>query len=145
MDEPIEERRQQAIEQVTGDMSLTENLSDSQAEHMLSWATRSASWLAVQTAEMDEAEAAPYLEEKLAGLRKIIRRVNNLMGDLPDAAEDEVAEILEKVFRPVDDLPELGCQVPDDLDALATRLKEAEPDVALAFLLTILSGEITTL
>src|SRR5690606_5062526 len=128
MEDPIYERQQQAIEQVTGDAELTDNLTDEQAAQVLQWGTRAASWVAVQTAELDEAQAWPVLEPKLEALRHIIRRLNKLMGDLPDAEPDEVAEKLAKLFQPLDEVPELTSEVPVDLDELADRITGVPPD-----------------
>lgn len=141
MEDPIYERQQRAIEQLTGDAALTDNMSDEQAEQVLQWGTRAASWLAVQTAELDEAQAQAMLEPKLEALRRIVRRLDSLMGELPDAGQDEVAERLAKLFQPLADLPELTGDVPLELDELAGRLTEGSPDEALAILLTLLTGE----
>lgn len=143
MDESMESRRQQAIEQVTGDVSLTENMTDKQAAKVLDWGTRAANWLTVQPIApevMDET-----LDDKLQALRRIIRRIDNLMEIMPGASQEEISELLAKIFEPLADLEELLCQVPPDLDELAARLEPMQPDEALSVILTILNGEITTI
>lgn len=140
----FEVRQQRAIEQVTGDVSLTDNMTDEQAARVLEWASRAANWIAVQTADMADADAEAYLQPRQEALRRVVRRLNKLLGELPDLGRDEIAEALARLFEPVASVPELGCQVPSDLDGLAARLESKTPDEALAIVLTILTGEITT-
>ncbi|HOA23121.1 MAG TPA: hypothetical protein PK801_11370 [Aggregatilineales bacterium] len=141
MEDPIYERQQQAIEQVTGDAALTDNLTDEQAEQVLQWGTRAASWVAVQTAELDEEQAWAVLEPKLEAIRHIIRRLNSLMSILSDAEPDEVAEKLARLFQPIGDVPELTIEIPADLNELADRITGIPPGEAFAVLLSLLTGE----
>lgn len=136
-----QQRRQRVMEQITADETLTDNLSDAMAVRLIQWGTALANWQLVQTTEMDDATADAYLETHMKALRTAIRRVNRLIGELPDAASDEIAEALARIFGPAAELPGTACQMPADLDALAARLEGMAPDAAMEVILAVLAGE----
>jgi hypothetical protein len=136
-----QQRRQRVMEQITADVTLTDNLSDAMAGRLIQWGTALANWQLVQATEMDDATADAYLETHMKALRKAIRRVNRLIGELPGAAHDEIAEALAMIFGPAAKLPGTASQLPTDLDALATRLKGMTPDAATEVILAVLTGE----
>lgn len=135
------QRRQRVMEQISGDVTLTDNLSDAMAGRLIQWGTALANWQLVQTTGMDDATADAYLETHMKDLRAVIRRVNKLIGELADAAPDEVAEALALIFGPAAKLPGTASQLPADLDALAEQLAGMTPDAATETILAALAGE----
>ncbi len=136
----VEERKQHAVEQLLTDPSLTDNLDDSEANRLMEWADGLASMLAMHTVEMGDEEAEEYLGPRMADLRKMLRGINKLGGNLPDADEDEVAEQLDTLFAQAAEMPGLRCNQPDDVRAYAKKLQDAQPDEAVGSLLATLSG-----
>ncbi len=73
--EDLEPRVQRAFEQIVGDTGLTSDLTDAQAEVLLSWAESEVRRLVKATRDMDESRAWEVLDPQLSVLRRHLRDV----------------------------------------------------------------------
>jgi hypothetical protein len=137
----MDDRRQQAVERILGDVSLTDYLDDMQGSRLLNWGAQLARWQVVQTAVMGAEQADAFIDERVQGVRKIIRRINRLVGELPDLAADEIAERLGPIFDAAAGLTGTQPRRPGDLNAYAVRLQAMEQGAALTSIMGVLEGE----
>jgi hypothetical protein len=137
----MDDRRQQAVERILGDASLTDYLDDAQGRRLLDWGAQLARWQVVQTTVMGAEQADAFVEERVQDVRKVIRRINRLVGELSDMAADEIAERLDAIFEAAAGLSGTQLRRPDDLAAYAARLQAMEQGVALASIMGVLKGE----
>jgi hypothetical protein len=82
VDNQINQRAQLAAEQILDDASLTDEMSDPEASKVIEWAVSVARQLAEQTSGLDNAQAQQVLDEQVQNLRKVVRRINGLVGSL---------------------------------------------------------------
>lgn len=136
----VEERKQQAVEQLLTDSSLTDNLDDKEANRLIEWANGLAGMLAMHTVAMGDEQADEYLSTRLGDLRKMLRGINKLGGNLPDAGEEEVAAQLDTLFAQATEIPVLRCALPENVREYAKKLQGRSPDIAVGSLLATLSG-----
>lgn len=73
----ITDRRQQVIDQMTGNEALWEMLDTDAASEMLDWGIAMAASLVQATADMDELAAEAFLEPQLKAVRQTMRSVGN--------------------------------------------------------------------
>jgi hypothetical protein len=73
----ITARRQQVIDQMTGNEALWEMLDTDAASEMLDWGIAMAASLVQATADMDELAAETFLEPQLKAVRQTMRSVGN--------------------------------------------------------------------
>lgn len=132
----MDERRQRAVEAIVGDSSLTDALFDAEASRLLEWGTKLAGALSQQTAGMDETQAAAYLDEKLADLRRIIRRTSRLVGSSAGASAEEVVELLGRIYEAAASIPGLPV-LPVDTRQLAGQLSGMPSGAALEAVLSM--------
>jgi hypothetical protein len=137
----MDDRRQQAVERILGDASLTDYLDDAQGRRLLDWGAQLARWQVVQTTVMGAEQADAFVEERVQDVRKVIRRINRLVGELSDMAADEISERLDAIFEAAAGLSGTQLRRPDDLAAYAARLQAMEQGVALASIMGVLKGE----
>jgi ABC-type transporter Mla subunit MlaD len=114
-------------------------MDDTPASRLLSWGSTMAKQVANRTAEMDETQAQEFLDVKMQDLRKVIRRINKLVGSLSDASPDEVAETLQKIMDAAAEVPALRVAMPDSVDNTAKRLQALPPEDALNQILSYLN------
>ncbi len=117
----IEQRISQAAESIMGDASLTGDITDEEASLLLNWGAAFASRVAGQTVSMDDANATAYLDGALRNLRRVIRRINKLVGEAGDLPPDDQAGYLQGIFEAAVQVPGLQTQ-PLDFVALAAEL-----------------------
>lgn len=139
----IEERAQQAAEQLLGDESLTGEMQDAEAKTLLDWGIAFSRRLSDHTLEMDDARAEEYLSAALENLRRVIRRTNKLVGSLPQADLEMSMSRLAGIFESAAQVPELASTPPGDLATLAGNLAQLPPADALAQILSSLDWEAT--
>lgn len=137
----MDDRRQRAVERILGDVSLTDYLDDAQGHSLLDWGAKLARWQVVQTAVMSAEQAEAFIDEQVQAVRKVIRRINRLVGELPELAVDEIAERLGAIFETAAGLSGTQVRRPDDLDGYAARLRAMEQGAALASIMGALEGE----
>jgi hypothetical protein len=137
----MDDRRQQAVERILGDVSLTDYLDDAQGRRLLNWGAKLARWQVVQTAVMGAEQADTFLGERLQGVRTVIRRINRLVGEMSGMAADEIAERLEAIFEKAGELSGTQIERPDDLEGYAARLQAMEQGAALTSVMGVLEGE----
>jgi hypothetical protein len=139
----VEERAQQAAEQLLGDESLTDEMQDAEAQTLLDWGIAFSQRLSENTLEMDDAIAEEYLSAALPNLRRVIRRTNKLIGSLPQADAGVLASSLAGIFESAAQVPELAAALPGDPTTLAGNLAQLSPADALARILSLLDWEVT--
>jgi len=90
-DEPLPplilSRVQFAVERITTDPALTEDLTDHEALPLLNWAQTEVERLVLETAAMDEDDAWCVLDPELKTLRRYIRCVSQVSANADDPAE----------------------------------------------------------
>lgn len=138
----IEERAQQAAEQLLDDESLTGEMQDAEAQTLLDWGLAFSRRLSEHTFGMDDATAEAYLSAALPNLRRVIRRTNKLIGSLPQADTEMLAGGLTGIFESAAQVPELAAALPGDLTTLAGSLAQLPPADALAQILSLLDWEV---
>ena len=116
------------IQQLRDSSYLFDQLSETQAEQLLAWATK-------QLAAAPEAE----LDEATGALSRLLRQVNGLSPMLAYLIEDELAEDLALAF--VGSVAELtGHTLPDAwIDDLVNRRLDLDTDATFAHLLATLN------
>jgi hypothetical protein len=135
-----EDRLKRAAEMILGDESLTDEMEDAPASRLLDWAVSAAHKLAEQTADMDEAQAQAFLDERAQDLRKVVRRVNKVMGARAGGG-DEISETLQKVMDAAAQVPGLSPQPPADLSSAAQQVQSQSAEEALNTILTYINKE----
>jgi len=138
----IEERVQRAAEQLLGDESLTGEMDDLGAQTLLDWGIGLSRQLCQQTDGMDDTQAEEYLSDTLSNLRRVIRRVNKLIDQLPHAEAEMIAGRLAGIFESAASVPGLVAASPIDLGTLSGNLAQLPPADALAQLLSLLKPEV---
>jgi hypothetical protein len=93
---------ERAMERMYGDINLTDELVDDEAEVLLKWGE--AEHAKLETGAADEAA----LEEKAASVRKVMKRVNGLIGKWGGSDSEKAQKALAKL---VDALADLGYDV----------------------------------
>jgi hypothetical protein len=135
-----EDRLKRAAELILGDESLTDEMEDAPASRLLDWAVSAAHRLAEQTADMDETQAQAFLDERVQNLRKVVRRINKVMGTR-EGGGDEITETLQKVFDAAAEVPGLAPQPPADLSSAAQQVQSLPAEEALNTILTYVNKE----
>lgn len=138
-----EECAQRVAEQLLGDESLTGEMNDPEAQTLLDWGIGLSKQLCEQNAGMDDAQAEEYLSTALPNLRRVIRRINKLIGRLPYAETEMIAGGLAGIFESAASVPGLVSIAPADLGALSANLAQLPPAGALAQILPLLKPEVT--
>jgi hypothetical protein len=138
----IEERAQQAAEQLLDDEGLTDEMQDAEAQTLLDWGIAFSRRLSEHTLNMDDARAEEYLSAALPNLRRVIRRTNKLIGSLPQADTEMLVSSLTGIFESAAKVPELAADPPSDPAALVGTLAQLPPADALAQILSRLDWEV---
>jgi hypothetical protein len=128
---PIDDRVRRAAENILGNESLGDDLMDDEAQKLLDWGLGLAEQFARSTHTMDDVQAEPVLDEGLTALRRTMRRVGKLVGELGLADPETAQKRLMKALEAADELPGVQVQPPDDLRAELDALRELPPGQAL--------------
>jgi hypothetical protein len=106
------ERERRAAESILGDERLTDDLDDAPAQALLDWGVACAERVAQGTAELSAALAKDTSASRLRTVRRLMRRVNNWIGNRQtlDAERDALAlakivELAATVYGPAFDPP----------------------------------------
>jgi hypothetical protein len=132
----LEERINRIASQVLGDASLTDEMDDVEARLLFDWAARAARRIAEQAEAMSDAEAERYLESAIPDLRKVLRRINKMVGMLASSSPDEAASALDKVFEAASSLPVLKADRPDSVRQIASGISRQSRKEALGQVLS---------
>lgn len=135
---PIEARAERASEKILSDESLTEELMDAEANTLINWALERVYDIAQHTADLDDAAAKAFIDEHLANLRHLMRRVNKMMSQLSAASPGVAATMLNEIRDLAASLPGINPAPAGDL-AEAQALRDLPPGDALRRMLTSLS------
>jgi len=84
MHKDIERQKQMAVEMILDSESLTADLEDAAARRLIKWSIDHAERLAAETSGDD-------LDRAVSRLRRVIKRVNNLVADRAALSDDEFA------------------------------------------------------
>jgi hypothetical protein len=84
MHQDAEHKKQLAAEMVLDSESLTDDLEDAAAKRLLDWGLAQAEHMATQATDQD-------LDRSVSGIRRLIKRVNNLVADRAVLTDDELA------------------------------------------------------
>lgn len=90
MPDETEHKKQLAAEMILDAEGLTDDLEDAAAKRLLNWGIAQAEHLAAEAANDDPERAA-------SGLRRLIKRVNNLVADRAALNDDEFAVELDEL------------------------------------------------
>lgn len=135
---------QQAVEQIVGDSSLTDEMDDPEASRLLDWASGLAKRIAAQTSGMDESQAQQAIGTQLPNLRALVRRINTLVGTLGSGADaDEIAQNLRRIAEAAAQVPGVAVTTPEALQISAEELAALPPGEALARILSYITKEDT--
>jgi hypothetical protein len=128
---PIDDRVRRAAESILENESLGGDLMDDEAQKLLDWGLGLAERFARSTHAMDDVQAEPLLDEGLTALRRTMRRLGKLIGEMgmadPETAQNQLAKALEAA----DQLPGVQVRTPDDLQAELDALRKLPPGQAL--------------
>jgi hypothetical protein len=135
-----DDRLQRAADAILGDESLTDEMDDAPASRLLDWAVGVSKQIAGQTADMQDDQAVAYLDDKMQTLRKVVRRVNKLIGTAAASGDTiELVETLQKVMEAASEVEGLTPAAPADLNAAAERLKAMPAEDALNEILSYIN------
>lgn len=128
---PLDDRIRQAAENILGNASLGEDLMDDEAQVLLDWGLDLSRLFVQRTGELDDNQALPILDEGLTALRRTMRRVSKLVGNLPHADPVTAEKQLGRVLEAADQLPGVALHAPADLGAEMEELRTLPPGQAL--------------
>lgn len=132
-------RFRHAIERMYGDVALTDELRDDEAQSLLQWGEQEVEHLDQQTDNDDE----QTFQTRFKQIRTIIKRVNRLVGY---RSEYTPAEVREKLTLLLDDLRELGRPVNEErVERFLDSYQQMGDDEAVAALLDIIQPPEETL
>lgn len=115
----IEERVQQAVEEITGNEALLEMLDTEAANELLEWGKSMVISLVRQTAELDDAAAEAQLEARLKAVRQVMRATGNWAAGKYTDPEDRV-QLREKLLGNLQTIHGADAHLPtaDELDSV---------------------------
>lgn len=132
----LEERVRQAADNILGDESLGADLVDEQAQVLLDWGLNLAERVVRSTQALDEGQASAVIDEGLYALRRTMRRVGKLVGNLNHMEAEAAQERLSKILNVADQLPGVQVHAPADLQAELETLRGLPTGEALQRVLT---------
>ena len=128
---PIEDRIRRAAENILENSSLGDDLMDDEAQNLLDWGLNLAERYARSTHTLDDNQAAPVIDESLTVLRRTMRRVSKLVGNLAAMDQEAAENRLTKILEAADQLPRVEVRPPDDLHVELDTLRSLSPGEAL--------------
>ena len=90
MHNEVQRKKQLAVEMVLDSEGLTDDLEDAAAKRLLDWGLAQAEHMATQATDQD-------LDRSVSGIRRLIKRVNNLVVDQVELTDDELAAELSEL------------------------------------------------
>jgi hypothetical protein len=90
MHQDVERKKQLVAEMVLDSEGLTDDLEDTAAKRLLDWGLAQAEQMATQATDQD-------LDRSVSGIRRLIKRVNNLVADRAALTDDELAAELSEL------------------------------------------------
>lgn len=131
----LEDRITQAVTGITGNMSLTEDMDDVEAAALLDWASRVVREVVLLTVEMEDAPAEAHLDPILSEVRRVMRRINDIIGGLSDLPAEELVRSLSAMFDARAGVPVAVNTIPGDFEELAGEIAAATRAEALTLIL----------
>ena len=134
----VVDRAQRAAEQLMEDESLTDELDDAEAGRLLDWGIGLSGYLVrhiYRSGGADEAEAEERLDNQLGTLRRVMRKINKLVGSLPAAPPEMIAARLAEALGLAAQLPRVMVALPTDPLSAALNLRGLTPADALESIL----------
>lgn len=128
-----------AVETLTGNSSLRDNLRDDQAQALLDWALARLAADLPQTAVLPPAAAETWLDDWLTAVTGIMRAVNRLT---PDLAQMDPAAAAAEIERLLGHLRQLAGSI-DTWPAIALLASPPSPDETFSQLLQLISQPTT--
>ena len=132
----LEERARRAAESLLENSSLTADLFDPEAQVLLDWGMKLATNLARDTGGVDDGQAEPILDAGLSDVRRVMRRVNRLVGHISEHDTQAVHKRLLSILETAERMPILKVNYPADLDAEVETLRGLSQGEALNRMLT---------
>lgn len=136
----VEAWLRRASERLYGDSRLRDMLTDEQAEQLLGWGTNQVEAAVARTQELAEGDAVPQIEARTDAVRNVVRLVNEIVSQLPEATQARSREYMGHL---VDALCEVDARTVhiDDmlaLEKLVARREELDPSEIFRRLLAII-------
>jgi hypothetical protein len=139
----VDERIRRAAALILDDASLTGDMNDAEGSRLIDWAVAASRKVAEGTAAMDESQAAEALDAQIQSLRRLVRRINKLIGSMgSQPSPEEISEALEKIIESATTVPGVALNA----DALRSAMMGAQtlpPGEVLDRVLSQLSGDMT--
>ena len=132
MSNDVEREKRRAAEMILDSEALTDDLKDTAAKRLLGWSVAQAERLATEKAEKD-------LDRALSSLRRVTKRINNLVADRAGLTDSEFATELDELFTAANELSGFRAQIQvatQSLLAERRRLDEAALVERITLLLT---------
>lgn len=132
MSDETKRRRQLAAEAILDSEGLTDDLKDAAAKHLIKWGVAQAERLATEAADDD-------VDQVVSDLRRLVKRINNLVADRTSLTDDEFAAELDELTAAAGHLTGLRVQSQVAAQSLLTsreRLDEAAMVEQIIALLT---------
>jgi len=132
MPNDVEREKRRAAEMILESEALTDDLKDTAAKQLLDWSVAQAERLATERAEKD-------LDRALSSLRRVTKRINNLVADRAGLTDSEFATELDELFAAANELLGFRAQIEvatPPLLAERSRLDEAAMVDRITLLLT---------
>jgi len=137
----VEERIKRAATQILDDASLTEDMDDVEASQLIDWAVAISRRLAESTAGLDDAQAAEALETHIQNLRRLVRRINKLVGVLGNQPPvEEIDGALDKIVEATSAVPGVALDANALREAIQATQAQSPSDI-LAQVLSQFKGE----
>ncbi len=134
----MEKKARYAVESITGDSSLTDDMDDALAARLIEWGGQHARRLAESFTGVEIEEE---LDTNLQNLRRVMRRINKLVGMRDRADSVELVKLLSKMFEAAAEVPALQALPPDDLEAMVMQIKNAPREEVLEMIMAWLLRE----
>ncbi len=130
MPDEAERQKRLAAQMILDSESLTDDLEDAAAKHLLNWGVALAERLAIEAAGDD-------VEPSVGGLRRLIKRVNNLVAGQATLTDGEFAVELDELAAMAGQLLDLHIQSQTASQSLLAERNRLD-DAALAERITAL-------
>ena len=85
----LQRRQRDAAERLLSDSGLREALTDAQAGRLLHWSLDYVNAAAIKTVNMSPAAADTYMDDLVTAVRRALRSVNRLVGELAALDDDQ--------------------------------------------------------